>query len=154
MTSKGLVHPKMKMSLCFTRPRSILCVHDFLLSDKSNRSYIKNCPGPSKPYSGVSRCFLSTVKRTRNKGRASVINVPHTAPGRWIKASCSKSMHFCKINIHISNVINTFFSLPLSVLYGRHSGGWRYPIVRLGGARTIFNITLIGFIWKKKFINT
>ncbi len=29
-----------------------------------------------------------------------------------------------------------------------------YTIVRLGGARTIFNITPIGFVWKKKVIYT
>ncbi len=28
------------------------------------------------------------------------------------------------------------------------------PIVRLGGARTIFNIPPIGFVWKKKVIDT
>ncbi len=28
------------------------------------------------------------------------------------------------------------------------------PIVRLGGARTIFNITPIGFVWKKKVVYT
>ncbi len=50
---KGLVHPK-----------SILGVDDFLLSDEYNRSYIKNCPGPSKPYNGVSGCFLSTAQKT------------------------------------------------------------------------------------------
>ncbi len=27
----------------------------------------------------------------------------------------NKSMRFCKINVHISNIINTFFSLPLTV---------------------------------------
>ncbi len=63
-TIKGLVHPKMKISLCFTHPQSILGVYDFLLSDESNQSYIKNCPGPSKPYNGVSGCFLSTVQKT------------------------------------------------------------------------------------------
>ncbi len=47
---KGLVHPKMKISLCFTHLRGILGVYDFLLSDESNRSYIKNCPGSSKRY--------------------------------------------------------------------------------------------------------
>ncbi len=31
----------MKISLCFTHPQAILGVYDFLLSDKSNRSYIK-----------------------------------------------------------------------------------------------------------------
>ncbi len=34
-------------------------------------------------------------------------------------------MHFCKINIHISNVINTFLSLLLTVVRVRCSGGWR-----------------------------
>ncbi len=29
-----------------------------------------------------------------------------------------------------------------------------YPIERLGGARTIFNITPIGFVWKKKVTYT
>ncbi len=38
---KGLVHPKMKISPCFTHPQGILGVYDFLLSDESNRSYIK-----------------------------------------------------------------------------------------------------------------
>ncbi len=59
---KGLVHPKMKISLCFTHPQSIPGVYDCLLSDESNWSYIKNCPGPSKPYNGVSGCFLSVDK--------------------------------------------------------------------------------------------
>ncbi len=48
--NKGLVYPKMKMILLFTHPQAILGVHDFLLSDESNRSYIKNCPGSSKLY--------------------------------------------------------------------------------------------------------
>ncbi len=39
---KWLVHPKMKISPCFTHPQSILGVYDFLLSDEFNRSYIKN----------------------------------------------------------------------------------------------------------------
>ncbi len=39
---KGLVHPKMKISLWFTHPRGILGAYDFLLSDESNRSYFKN----------------------------------------------------------------------------------------------------------------
>ncbi len=34
-------------------------------------------------------------------------------------------MCFCKKNIHISNVINTFLSLPLSVERRSRSGGWR-----------------------------
>ncbi len=46
MFLKGLVYPKMKISLCFTPLRSILDVCDFLLSDETNLSYIKNCPGP------------------------------------------------------------------------------------------------------------
>ncbi len=58
ITLKGLVHPKRKISLCFTHPQSILGVCDFLLSDESNRSYIKNCPGPSKPFNGGERVFV------------------------------------------------------------------------------------------------
>ncbi len=42
----------MKISLCFTHPQSVLGVHDFLLLEEPNRSYIKNRPGPSKPYNG------------------------------------------------------------------------------------------------------
>ncbi len=34
-------------------------------------------------------------------------------------------MCFCKKNIHISNVINTFLSLPLTVICASRSGGWR-----------------------------
>ncbi len=48
MYVKGLVHPKMKISPWFTHPRGILGVYDFLLSDESNLSYIKNGPGSSK----------------------------------------------------------------------------------------------------------
>ncbi len=160
----------MKISLCFTHPWSILGVYDFLLSDESNRSYI-------------------TVQKTWKKVLASVIKRPSHGSGGWIKASCSESMRICKINIHITNVINTFFSLPLTVVRGSHAGGfatgglysppravwgtfyygcehflsrllncWRqtpaYPIKRLGGARTIFNITPIGLVWKKKVTYT
>ncbi len=56
----------MKISLCFTHPQSILGVYDFILSDESNQSYINNGPGPSKPYNGVSGCFLLTVQKTWN----------------------------------------------------------------------------------------
>ncbi len=42
---KGLVHPKMKIILWFTRPRGILGVYDFILSDESNLSYIKGITG-------------------------------------------------------------------------------------------------------------
>jgi len=38
----------MKISLWFTHPWCILGLFDFLISDKSNRSYIKNRPGYSK----------------------------------------------------------------------------------------------------------
>ncbi len=55
---KGLIHPKMKISLCFTHPRGILGVYDFLLSEESNRSYIKNCPGYSKRYHCSGWVFL------------------------------------------------------------------------------------------------
>ncbi len=126
---KGLVHPKIKISLCFTHPQSILGVYDSLLSDESNRSFIKNCPSPSKPFNGVSGCFLSTVQKTWNKVHASVIKCVSHGSGGWIKASCSKSLRFCKINIHISNIINTFFSPPLTVVDRSCSGGWRRTYV-------------------------
>ncbi len=67
---KGLVHPKMKISLCFTHPRGIRGVYDFLFSDESNRSYIKNCPGVIIAVGG---CFCSTVQTTSNKMHASII---------------------------------------------------------------------------------
>ncbi len=54
---KGLVHPKMKISPCFTHPQSNLGVYDFLLSDESN-SYIKKYSGSSKHYNGSRRVFL------------------------------------------------------------------------------------------------
>ncbi len=50
---KGLVHSKMKFllfTLLFTHPQAILGIYDFLLSDESNRSYIKNCSGSSNLY--------------------------------------------------------------------------------------------------------
>ncbi len=77
----------------------------------------------------VSGCFLSTVQKTWNKARASAIKRASHGSGEWIKASCSKSMRFCKENIHISNVIHTFLSLPVSVVSGSCSGGWRRTYV-------------------------
>ncbi len=56
---------------------------------------------------------------------ASIIKRASHGSGAWIKASCSKSMRFCKKNIHISNVINTFLSLLLTVVCRSRSGGWR-----------------------------
>ncbi len=50
----------MKISLCFTPLRNILGVCDFLLSDKSNRSYIQHGPGPSKPYNGTKRVLAGS----------------------------------------------------------------------------------------------
>ncbi len=72
----------------------------------------------------VGRCFCSTVQNTLNKARASIVKHASHRSGVWILASCSESMHFLKKNIHISNVINTFLSLPLSVVRGSRSGGW------------------------------
>ncbi len=63
-TLKVLVHPKMKINPCFTHPRGIQGVYDFLLSDESNRSYIKNCPFSSKVYNGSGQVFFfSTVQK-------------------------------------------------------------------------------------------
>uniref|UniRef100_A0A672L5M6 Sodium/potassium-transporting ATPase subunit beta-3 n=1 Tax=Sinocyclocheilus grahami TaxID=75366 RepID=A0A672L5M6_SINGR len=47
-TASSWGHATLKM--CFTHPRSILGVYDFLLSDESSRSYIKHYPGYSKLY--------------------------------------------------------------------------------------------------------
>ncbi len=55
---KGLDHPKMKISPWFTHPQGILGVYIFLLSDESNWSYIKKCPGSSKLYKGSGSVFL------------------------------------------------------------------------------------------------
>ncbi len=121
---KGLVHQKMKMILWCTHPRGILGVYDFLFSDKSNWSYIRKCPGLSSVTMGISGCLLSTVQKMWNKVRASVIKHASHGSGGWIKASCSESMRFCKKNIHISNVINTFLSLPLTVIRARPSSRW------------------------------
>ncbi len=71
--NQGLVHPKMKISLCFTHPWAILGVYDFLLSDESNWSNIKNCPGYSKLYHCSGRVFLFNSENTLNKTHASII---------------------------------------------------------------------------------
>ncbi len=72
----------------------------------------------------VSGCFCTTVQETLNKVCASIIKRPSHSSGVCIKASCSESMRFSKKNIHISNVINTFLSLPLTVIRTCPSGGW------------------------------
>ncbi len=46
----------MKISQWCTHPQGILGVYDLL--DESNRSYIKNGPGPSKPYNGDKRVLF------------------------------------------------------------------------------------------------
>ncbi len=125
---KGLFHPQLKISPCFTHPQGILGVYDFLLSDESNRSYIKICPGYSKRYNCSGRVFLFNHKMS-NKVRTSIIKRASHSSGAWIKASCSESICFCKKNIHISNVINTFLSFPVSVVCRSRSGGWRRTYV-------------------------
>ncbi len=57
-TFKGLVHPKMEISLCITHPLGILGVYDFLLSDESSWSYIKNGPAYPKCYHCSQPVFL------------------------------------------------------------------------------------------------
>ncbi len=49
-TIKAVIHTKMKFTLWFAQ--ALLGVFDFLLSDESNQSYIKTCPGSSKLYNG------------------------------------------------------------------------------------------------------
>ncbi len=78
---KGLVQPKMKMNLCVIHPQSI-GVYTFLLSDESNQLYKKLCR--------ISRFFLTTVQKTWNKVRASIVKRASHGSGVWIKASCQK----------------------------------------------------------------
>ncbi len=55
---KGLV----QINPCFTHPKGMLSVNNFLLSD-DNRSYIKNSPGSFKLYNNIGECFCSTVQK-------------------------------------------------------------------------------------------
>ncbi len=50
---------------------------------------------------------------------ALIIKRPSHGSGGWIKAPWSESIRFWKINIHISNVINTSLSLDLTATCGR-----------------------------------
>ncbi len=117
---KGLVHPKMKIRTCFTHPQGILGVYDFLLSDESDRSHIKNCPGASKLNNNgngqVFFFYFLTVQKKSNKVYASIIKCASHSSGRWIKASFSESISFCKKNICAVKIITLtqaikFFSL-------------------------------------------
>ncbi len=63
----------MKISPCFTHPQSILSVYDFLLSDESNQSNIKNVLALPSVRMGVGGCFCLSVQKKSNKKRASVI---------------------------------------------------------------------------------
>ncbi len=68
---KGLVHPKMKISPCFTHPQRILGVYDFLLSDESNRSYVKMILALPSVRMGVGGCSCSKAVKaclTRLRG--------------------------------------------------------------------------------------
>ncbi len=60
-----------------TNPGSILGVCDFLLSDKSNRSYIKNWPGLSKPFNGDSsdQCVNGDSSDSSERFISNVINM-------------------------------------------------------------------------------
>ncbi len=120
MLLKRLVHPKMKMFYSLSRH---IGLYDFFLSDESNQSYIKYCPGYSKRCH-CSGCFSLTVQKTLNKVCVSIIKRASHGSRRWIRSSCSGSIRFCKKNVHISNVIITFLSLLVSVVHGRRSGGW------------------------------
>jgi len=68
---KGLVHPKMKSSPCFTHPQGILGVCDFLLSDESYRSCINYYPCSSKHYNGIHIKMCLTRFWVVNKGKRS-----------------------------------------------------------------------------------
>ncbi len=91
---KGLVHPKMKISPWFTHPQGILGVYDFLLSDKSIRSYIKNVLVlPSFIMAVGVFFFFQQSKRSQIKRHNKCAS---HGSGGWIKASCSELMHFGK----------------------------------------------------------
>ncbi len=47
--------------------KGILGVYDFLLSDESNRSYIKNGPGSFKLYNDIGFFFVQQVKSSKIK---------------------------------------------------------------------------------------
>ncbi len=99
-----------------------------------------------------------------NKVRTSIIKRALHGSGASLKASCSKSMHFLKKNIHISNVINTFLSIPPSVKHRLVDEvnqrlififGWTNPL-------NLFSILIfvvidqcsnqLIFLWKLKYI--
>ncbi len=89
----------------FTHPQVILGVYVFLLSDEYSWSYIKKCS--SKLYNGSewgSR-FWSPKKTSIHHKSA-----PHSTIS-------SESMHLCKKNIHIKNVINHNLYPPLTVIH-------------------------------------
>ncbi len=70
LSLKGLVNPKMKIRLCFSHLRRILGVCDFLLSDESNRSYIKKIVlAPPSLSIGINGCLLDPVRKTWNSMR-------------------------------------------------------------------------------------
>ncbi len=96
MSIKGLVHPKMTNKLCFTHHRSIRGVCDFLLSDESNRCYVKIVLALLSFIMEVNRCLLDPVRKTLNKVRASIIKRISHISGGGKKAPCSESMHFLK----------------------------------------------------------
>ncbi len=67
------------------------------VSNEVKHSSILACPSMFCWGCSSNGCLLSTVQKTWD-----------TVHG-CIKACCSKSMRFCNLNIHISNIINTFF---------------------------------------------
>ncbi len=102
---------------------------------------------------GINGCLLDPVQKMWKKYLASVIKHPAHGSGGWIKALCSEAMRFWKINIHISNIINTFFLTSADCgkrkMLTSSELDLFIPMERIGGARTIFYLPPIGFIWKK-----
>ncbi len=91
----------------------------------------------------VGGCFCLTAQKTSNKVCASIIKRASHSSGAWINlealfASCSKSLCFCKRNIHISNVINTFLSLLLTVVRRNRSDGWCGTPLRYTSLASLF----------------
>ncbi len=112
---KGLIHSKMKISLCFTHSRVILGVYDFLQTNPIRVIY-NIVLALLSVIIAVGGCFCSTVHKTSNKACAFIIKHALHGWGVRIKASWSEPMLFLNKNIHISNVLNTSLSLHLIVI--------------------------------------
>ncbi len=86
--------------------------------------------------------ILKYIRIKKKLMQRAIIKCASHGSGGLIKASCSEFMRFCKKNIHISNVINTFLSLPLSRCTQR--GGTRNTQTRINSNITVFTSNKAG----------